>query len=419
MQNQSSSRRTFLLGSGALGAASLLRAQAPMTSAPTSDVRYEWMKHLQRVSDPVLKALSRRELRKTMPVEAAAGVQEARRVGTHLEALGRLLCGIAPWLELEPSPGESAAETALRIQYRGWCREAIVSAVDPSSPDFMNFGQSAQTLVDSSFLALALLRAPNQLLHALDPKSKQRLADALVKERVVTPGRNNWLLFAAMNEAALKTMGHDWDKLRVDYALSAHQNWFVGDGTYGDGPHYHADFYNSFVIQPYLLQLMDTIGSELPAWEAERPAVNLRAQRYAAIQERMIGPEGHYPALGRSITYRCGAFHHLADVARREMLPKDIAPSQVRDALTAVMHVTLGAPGTFTPDGWLQIGLAGHQPSLGETYISTGSLYLCSAAWLPLGLPPSNAFWSSPPAPWTSKKIWSGQDVQADHAQDA
>ena len=72
----------------------------------------------------------------------------------------------------------------------------------------------------------------------------------------------------------------------------------------------------------------------------------------------------------------------------------------------------------MTLNGWLQIGLAGHQPALGEPYISTGSLYLCSAAWLPLGLPPDDPFWSHPPQPWTSQTIWSGKDIPADHSQD-
>ena len=33
--------------------------------------------------------------------------------------------------------------------------------------------------------------------------------------------------------------------------------------------------------------------------------------RYAAVQERLIAPDGTFPALGRSIAYRCGAFHLL------------------------------------------------------------------------------------------------------------
>jgi hypothetical protein len=88
----------------------------------------------------------------------------------------------------------------------------------------------------------------------------------------------------------------------------------------------------------------------------------------------------------------------------------------VRCALTAVIKRMAEAPGTFDKDGWLTIGFAGHQPGVGETYISTGSLYLCTAALLPLGLPAKDEFWTDAPTDWTSKRIWSGQDVGADHA---
>jgi hypothetical protein len=64
----------------------------------------------------------------------------------------------------------------------------------------------------------------------------------------------------------------------------------------------------------------------------------------------------------------------------------------------------------------LTIGFSGHQPSIGEPYISTGSCYLCSAAWLPLGLPATDEFWSAPALPWTARKVWSGEDLAADHA---
>ena len=76
----------------------------------------------------------------------------------------------------------------------------------------------------------------------------------------------------------------------------------------------------------------------------------------------------------------------------------------MRGALTAVIRRTLEAPGTFDAAGWLRIGFCGHQPAIGETYISTGSLYLCAAAFLPLGLPASDPFWASPAQPWTAQR---------------
>ena len=76
----------------------------------------------------------------------------------------------------------------------------------------------------------------------------------------------------------------------------------------------------------------------------------------------------------------------------------------------------MDAPGTFDDNSWLTLGFAGHQPSLAEVYISTGSAYLCSAGLLPLGLPAAHPFWSAPDAPWTAVKAWGGLDLPADHA---
>ena len=53
---------------------------------------------------------------------------------------------------------------------------------------------------------------------------------------------------------------------------------------------------------------------------------------------------------------------------------------------------------------------------MGETYINTGSVYLCTAAFLPLGLPAEDPFWSAPARDWTSRKAWNGIDVGLDHA---
>jgi len=141
-----------------------------------------------------------------------------------------------------------------------------------------------------------------------------------------------------------------------------------------------------------------------------------RAKRYAEIQERLISPEGTFPPIGRSLAYRCGAFQLLAQMALQKKLPESLPPSQVRSGLTAVIKRSLEAPETFDKKGWLTIGYCGHQPSVGEHYISTGSVYLCSVAFLPLGLPGSDEFWSGPAQDWTSKKAYSGKSFPIDKA---
>jgi hypothetical protein len=414
-------RRSFVgraaTGLSALAALPLAGAaatpQVAPAARPTPPDRDYWLTTLLRIVDPVLTAASQGQLRAAMPVEAASGQQEGRRAVTHLEALGRTLTGLAPWLELAGAP---AAEQARQQRCAEQARQAIAHGVNPQSPDFMNFTQGGQPVVDAAFLAHALLRAPTQLWEKLPAATQAQLVQALQSTRVIKPVYSNWLLFSAIIEAALLKFTGAGDPMRMDYAIREHQTWYKGDGTYGDGPDFHWDYYNSYVIQPMLL---DVVGTLVAAGK-ERPelleTLRTRARRYALVQERLIGPDGSFAAFGRSLAYRCGAFQHLAQVTLQQLLPPELPAGQVRNALTAVIRRTMEPKGTFDAKGWLQIGLCGHQPGIGEGYISTGSLYLCTTAFLPLGLPPTHAFWAEPAQDWTARKIWSGQDVKTDHA---
>ena len=380
----------------------------------TTDPREYWLRQLRRLADPVLDALCRRELRQSMPLESSVDRSDC----SHMEAFGRLLCGLAPWLELESG---DTAEGALRRRYAQVALEAIAAAVDPASPDYLwappgELQPPDQLLVDTAFFAHALLRAPRKLIGGMAPGVRRMTAELLLRSRVITPGANNWLLFSAMVETALLKMEFPADLTRIAYALRQHDQWFKGDGIYGDGRNFAFDYYNSYVIQPMLLDITAAVAGRSEEWEALHRKVLRRIRRYAVTQERLIAPDGSFPAVGRSLAYRCGAFQALGAVALRRELPEELHPAAVREALTAVIVRTLDAPGTWDENGWLRIGLCGHQPGIGEGYISTGSLYLASAAFLPLGLPAEDEFWSAPAEPWSSVKIWSGIDIPADHA---
>jgi hypothetical protein len=399
-------RRDFLKTASMAGAATAVQRPA----SPPSD-RDTWIAIMRRLADPVLTNLANGTLKARMPVEQAAGAD--RRAVTHLEALGRLIAGIAPWIELR---ADDTAEGRLRAHYADLARRAIARAVDPRSPDFMNFTRDRQPLVDAAFLAQGILRAPRELRDSLDTTTRRHVIAALESTRAIMPSFNNWLLFSAIVEAGLQSLGATWDRTRVDYAVRQHEQWYTGDGAYGDGPQFHWDYYNSFVIHPMLIDVLEACKEESTAWKEIAVRVESRATRYAAVQERLIAPDGSFPAIGRSIAYRCGAFHLLAQAALRHRLPDGVSAAQARGALTAVIRRTIDAPETFDANGWLRIGFCGHQPGIGEAYISTGSLYLCSVALLPLGLPASDDFWSAPPQPWTSVKAWSGQPFPIDHA---
>ncbi len=412
------SRSSALSFSGAGGDAQLGTGNTLLEMLPHSEEkgRGYWLYRLLATAAPVIDALAAGRLRASMPVEAAAG--EDRTDCTYLEAFARTVMSLAPWLALESGDRE---EQELRLHWRQRTARALAEITNPHSPDYGHFGASGQTLVDTAFLAHAMLRAPGPLWRDLDTDVQQQVVSALKATRNITPPYCNWLLFSAMVEAALHLTGEACDWMRIDYALRQHELWYKGDGVYGDGPDFHWDYYNSYVIQPMLL---DIIGYMNRACGASWPGAGLvpeaaaRAARFADVQERLIAPDGSFPAIGRSIAYRCGAFQLLAQLALQEGLPVRLAAAQgsVRSALEAVIRRCLEPAGTYDAQGWLRIGLAGHQPGLGEHYISTGSLYLCTAVFLPLGLAPEHPFWSEPDQPWSARRLWAGEDMAADHA---
>ena len=381
----------------------------------TSD-RQLWLSYMDKVARPVLSNLANDELKKNMPVELSKITDNAtsRTAACYLEALGRTVSGIAPWLNLE---GGSKDEIALRNQYRQWTLKAIAHAVDPNAKDYLLWN-GGQPLVDASFLAFGLVRCPWLWQH-LDTTVKQNVVIAFKTTRKTVPVYSNWILFSGMIEAFFCKYGLDYDAVRIDYAVREFANhWYVGDGFFSDGMNFHMDYYNSIVIHPYLAAIVNIINTSNKKYEWFAPKLDTINKRYAEILERDINSDGSFPVTGRSISYRCGVFHHLADMSYRKQLPASLEPAQIRSALTAVIKKTLAASGTFNNEGWLNIGLYGAQPGLGESYITTGSLYLCADIFLPLGLPADDVFWSAPAKKWTAVKIWSGEDVLADHATD-
>src|ERR671927_377457 len=103
-------RREFLAGAVGL---SVVTRQADQTS----NDRDFWIRAMRRLADPVLENLANGTLKARMPIEQASGAD--RRSVTHLEAIGRLLAGLAPWIELPP---DGSAEDSLRTQYAALAR---------------------------------------------------------------------------------------------------------------------------------------------------------------------------------------------------------------------------------------------------------------------------------------------------------
>ncbi|MFR9236417.1 MAG: DUF2264 domain-containing protein [Eisenbergiella massiliensis] len=345
----------------------------------------------------------------------AAGFSWRKSALAPLEAFGRSMLSLAPWLEAEGLEGE---EKELQETYRSLAVRCIDKATDPESADFMIFNEGGQPLVDTAFLCHALVRAPRQLAGSLPERVHRNLAAALRSSRQIVACNSNWIFFSAMVEAGLYVLGEkDYDKMRIAYALRVFDGWYKGDGVYGDGEMFHWDYYNSFVIQPMYLDLAEmfvNLGEEFRELEKR---VAVRAARYASVLERMIAPDGSYPILGRSICYRFGAFQMLSQ-------GRAGTSTGVAEACPGPLCIDRGYPQMYGKPGNGLIKMAGCSRSLrmpartGGGDINVGSLYLCSAVFLPLGLPVSDPFWADEDADWTSRKVWSGGHVQIDHAID-
>ncbi len=379
--------------------------------------RAYWSEQLYKMASPVVFNLAEGTLKKNMPVEKGnlrGNNFNAERV-TYLEAVGRTMAGIAPWLAL---PDDETTEGQQRKKLRLALLKGISNAVDPTNPDYLNFRTEHQPLVDAAFMAHGFLRAPKALWEPLDSLTKRRVVEEFKSLRNRSGSFNNWLLFAAISEAFLLTVGEQADPARIDFALKKMEEWYVGDGWYSDGKLFSMDYYNSFVMQPMLVDLYAALLPFKKVTEADYQKVLKRMVRHAEFQERMIGADGSFPPFGRSITYRTGCFQVLAQTSLMGKYPEQVTPAQVRCAMTAMMQKMYTGCNNFNASGWLVLGFCGSQPAVADYYTSTGSLYLATLGFLPLGLPANHPFWTDPAEEWTQKKAWKSEPFKKDYKVD-
>jgi hypothetical protein len=407
-------RRNFL---GTLAASSAAVGLPARSAAEPSSDRAFMAGLLQKMAEPVLSLMARGELQKQFALELSPTWRDRGGRVAYMECFARLMAGAAPWLGL---PDSDSAEGLVRRRLQQMALQSFVHSVDPQSPDYLQWRGKSQPLVDSAYFTSALMRAPKALWEPLDATTKQRIVHEIKGLRRVDPPYTNWLLFAAINEAWLLSVGEESDPLRMNVAIRKINEWYVGDGWIKDGESFHFDYYGAFVMHPMLFELLEVlVNFKGPFWNAKTAdllAQSLkRMQRYAEHLERFISPQGTFPPIGRSLTYRTAAFQPLALLAWRKQLPASLPEGQVRAAMHAVHQAIWSAPGNFGPEGFLTIGFVGHQPSLGDWYSNNGSMYIASASMLSLGLPENDSYWTSPALDWTQKKAFSGAPFPKDY----
>lgn len=376
--------------------------------------REYWAELAYKISAPVLENMSKGELQKNMMVELSPRWDNRNVKVTYMETFGRLMAGISPWLALED---DNTPEGTKRKQLREWALLSYKNAVDPSSPDYLQWKGHSQPLVDAAYIAESFIRAPKALWEPLDELTKERYIKEFKKLRAVQPPYNNWILFRGMVEAFLVSIGEEYDGFALRISITKMNEWYIGDGFYNDGPLFGFDYYNSYVIHPMYLEIVEILKNKKIYSPVSYDLVLRRMQRFNDHLERLISRDGTYPAFGRSATYRMAAFQPLALSAWKYGLPKHMTNGQIRSALTAVMKNMFSVEGNFNEKGYLSLGFVGHQPDLADYYTNNGSMYMTSLVFMPLGLPADAEFWTDAPQPWTQVKAWSGQPFPKDYAE--
>ncbi len=296
--------------------------------------------------------------------------------------------------------------------------------------EFIHPSIDHQIIVEMANITYAFIKTPflwnslhktlqNQILHIMYYSITQ-----------FKPHMNNWLLFEAIIEIFL----YKNQKIKVLnktlFNLRIIESYYVGDGWYKDGPLFHMDFYNSYVILPFLI----TIYKELHLLNYQNQEslyiVNvkklynksiLKIQRQSEFLERLIGPNGSFPIFGRSAIYRTAIFHALVTCVCENALPHTLSYGQVRNGLNAMithmfdnndLHI-------FDEHGFLTFGFSGFQPEIADEYSNSGSLYFALLIFMPLGLDEDHDFWKSTTESmdeWSQKKLYSGKCINRDKA---
>lgn len=127
--------------------------------------REVWVDIMYKMAEPVLKNMAEGTLQKNMELELSPTWDGRNQKVAYMECFGRLMAGLAPWLNL---PDDDTSEGQKRKQLRQWALKAYANAVDPESPDYLGWKSGGQTLVDAAYVVESLYRGYDSLWVPLD-----------------------------------------------------------------------------------------------------------------------------------------------------------------------------------------------------------------------------------------------------------
>lgn len=288
---------------------------------------------------------------------------------------------------------------ALRIrgthgQPEAWCdyyRCALSAGMTPGHPDeWPPLGDHGQAAVEATVVAVGLHLTEPWIWQKLSAIARERLLDWLSGDHWCAD--NNHVLFGALCHAFCYRHGRKSDLNTVWAALDRIEEWYVGDGWYTDGDGRRFDHYNAWTFHLYpfwILDLIDPTGEETTT---RRELYRRRLRSFCEGYRRLFASDGSFVAMGRSLIYRFGVLAPFWMAELEGCSP--LAPGET-GALTrrTVEHfLERGA----VRDGLLTLGWHGPNPSLLQSYSTTGSPLWAAKGLLGLLLPDAHRAWAHP-----------------------
>lgn len=351
----------------------------------------------RRIVIPVLNGFATKSFKTTF-VQQVAAVNYTRPVSTAIvEAFCRTCMSVAPFFE-------SDSHTDLRdLTIAAWksvCDDNYITIAEWKCGD--------QLLVEAANLVYGFLLYPKSW--SMLPKTVHiKVFEILRLTADIRPYKNNWYLFKCIVDIFL-CKHHQIVSLRnVTKLLDEFETWYVGDGWYKDGLEFRMNYYNSYVILPFLYIMYNELRLLSPVYQTRFSNIVARIQRHTEWLERSIHIDGSFPLIGRSAVYRTAVFHALAFCAVHVSLPASLQWGQVRRALMAVHERVWGGrhgDAQFDSAGYLHLGFMGSQPWVADQYSNNGSCYFTGLSFSVLSLSRSHPFWSAPDASFTQEHAW-------------
>ncbi|EJU00597.1 hypothetical protein DACRYDRAFT_80824 [Dacryopinax primogenitus] len=277
----------------------------------------------------------------------------------------------------------------------------LESGTDPDGEEFWGWSRAKdQRMVEMAAIGYSLAIAPEQLWKPLSEKGKTNLAAWLGAINDKEMPDTNWLWFRVFANLGLAKVGapHSPERMKAD--LDHLDTFYLGDGWSPDGPEgvRQLDYYSSSYAIHYAQLVYSKLAQDS---DPERYAeYRNRGSRFALDFVHYFDEQGRAIPFGRSMTYRFAMAAFWGALAFADVqLPSPLGWGVVKGLLLRNLR-WWSKQAIFNSDGTMPIGFVFPNMYMTENYNSPGSPYWCMKAFIPLSLPESHPFWSTPEEPY-------------------